>query len=283
MKDLVAILGALGLLLVYQGLVHEPRSKRNGLLVRLDGLLKEAGLARLTGTRLALACLGAGLLACFVTMLLMPSGVVVLLAFMAGGYVPVSYIRVRRHRRRRVLREAWPDALAGLVASIRAGASLAEACSSLATRGPRELRPHFAAFRDTYRSAGSLEAALSRLRDGICDPVADRVVAALTMAHQVGGSDLVRVLRTLADFVREDLRARKEVEARWSWTVTAARVAAAAPWIVLAMMSTRPEAARAYASTAGMVVVSVGAIATVVGYRLMLRAARLPEDRRLAR
>jgi tight adherence protein B len=109
------------------------------------------------------------------------------------------------------------------------------------------------------------------------------VVAALTIAHQVGGSDLVRVLRTLADFVREDLRARKEVEARWSWTVTAARVAAAAPWIVLAMMSTRPEAARAYGSATGVVVVSLGAIATVVGYRLMLRAARLPEDRRLAR
>jgi tight adherence protein B len=91
----------------------------------------------------------------------------------------------------------------------------------------------------------------------------------------------VRVLRTLGDFVREDVRVRKEIEARWSWTLTAARVAAAAPWIVLVMMSTRPEAAAAYNSTAGATVVGAGAAVTIAGYRLMLRAARLPDHRRL--
>jgi tight adherence protein B len=281
MSNVVVMVGALGLLLVYEGIVHRDL-RRSRMVVRVDLLLREAGLPGVTTARLALACAGSAFLVSVVTMFLIPSAVVVLLAFGTGAWVPVSYVRLRRHRRRRNLREAWPDALAGLVASIRAGASLAEACSSLATRGPQELRPHFAAFRDTYRSSGSLEAALCRLRNAISDPVADRVIAALTLAHQVGGSDLVRVLRTLADFVREDLRARKEVEARWSWTVTAARVAAAAPWLVLAMMSTRPEAARAYGSGAGAAVVGLGAIATFVGYRLMLRAARLPEDRRLA-
>ncbi|MGH2736073.1 MAG: type II secretion system F family protein, partial [Actinomycetota bacterium] len=71
------------------------------------------------------------------------------------------------------------------------------------------------------------------------------------------------------------------IEARWSWTVTAARVAAGAPWIVLLMMSTRPEAALAYNSPAGAVTIIAGAIATIVGYRLMLRAGHLPEQRRL--
>ena len=92
----------------------------------------------------------------------------------------------------------------------------------------------------------------------------------------------MRVLRTLGNFVREDIRVRKEIEARWSWTVTAARVAAGAPWLVLLLMSTRPEAAIAYNSASGVVVVIAGAAATILGYRLMLRAARLPEDRRLS-
>jgi tight adherence protein B len=113
------------------------------------------------------------------------------------------------------------------------------------------------------------------------DPVADRVVAALSLAQEVGGTDLVRVLRTLADFVREDLQVRKEIEARWSWTVSAARVAAAAPWIVLLMMALRPEAAAAYNSAAGVVVVVCGGVATFLGYRLMMQAARLPEEPRL--
>jgi tight adherence protein B len=115
----------------------------------------------------------------------------------------------------------------------------------------------------------------------MADPIADRVCAALVLAHQVGGTDLVRVLRTVGDFVRDDLRTRKEIEARWSWTVTAARVAAAAPWAVLLIMGTRAEAAAAYSSPGGAIVIAVGGLATLVGYRLMLRAARLPEEARL--
>jgi tight adherence protein B len=137
------------------------------------------------------------------------------------------------------------------------------------------------AFAATYRASGSFEASLARLRSEFSDPTADRVAASLSLAAQVGGTDLVRVLRALSDFVRDDLRVRKEVEARWSWTVTAARVAAAAPWLVLLMMALRPEAASTYNTPSGATVIFGGAIATFVGYRLMLRAARLPDERRL--
>jgi tight adherence protein B len=52
---------------------------------------------------------------------------------------------------------------------------------------------------------------------------------------------------------------------------------------VLLLMATRPEAARAYESPGGAVVIACGAVATLVGYRLMLLAARLPEERRVLR
>jgi tight adherence protein B len=207
--------------------------------------------------------------------------VVALAAGAAAAWSPVALARSRRMRRRRGFREAWPDAIATLIASVRAGVSLPEACASLLSRGPLQLRPGFEAFSSSYRATGSFQAALTRLRAELADPVADRVALALSMAHEVGGTDLVRVLRTLADFVREDLRVRKEIESRWSWTVSAARVAAAAPWVVLVMMSLRPEAAAAYDSAAGATVIGVGAAATFIGYRLMLRAARLPEDSRV--
>jgi tight adherence protein B len=144
-----------------------------------------------------------------------------------------------------------------------------------------ELKEGFASFASTYRASGSFAAGLTRLRTELSDPVADRVAIALGLAYEVGGTDLVRVLRALGDFIREDIRIRKEIEARWSWTVTAARVAAAAPWVVLLLMSTRPEAAAAYDSSAGAMVIASGAMATIAGYRLMLRAARLPQEHRL--
>ena len=67
------------------------------------------------------------------------------------------------------------------------------------------------------------------------------------------------MLRTLAAFLRDDLAARREIEARQSWTVVAARVAAAAPWVVLLLVSSRAQGARAFDSTAGFAVLVGGA------------------------
>ena len=44
----------------------------------------------------------------------------------------------------------------------------------------------------------------------------------------MGGSDLGKLLGTLAEFLRESARTRSELEARQSWTVNAARLALAA-------------------------------------------------------
>jgi tight adherence protein B len=278
----VAGMGALGVLLLYDGIAGGRRAVRTGLRTRLDLLASESGARRPSGLRLAAACAGAFAGAFVATVGLTGALVVSLVVASSAGWTPIGLARSRRARRRRAFREAWPDALATLIASVRAGISLPEACASLLTRGPEVLRPGFEAFFSNYRSTGSFAAGLARLRDELADPIADRVAMALELASQVGGTDLVRVLRTLSDFVREDLRVRREIEARWSWTVTAARVAAAAPWVVLVTMSLRPEAASAYNSPTGAAVMAGGALATFAGYRLMLRAARLPEDRRMA-
>jgi tight adherence protein B len=97
----------------------------------------------------------------------------------------------------------------------------------------------------------------------------------------VGGHDLGRLLRTLAVFLRDDLRTRGEIVSRQSWTVNAARLAVAAPWVLLALLSLRPQAVEAYDSAAGLVVLFAGGAVSVVAYRLMLRLARLPLEARV--
>ena len=279
MSALVGLLAALGVLLVYDGLTRPARPRAGS--GKWSELVEGAGVKGLTPARLAAVSVGAafatGLLVAGVT----GSAVIALAGVVAVPVAIVSWLAGRARRRRRRLREAWPDALAALVATVRAGVSLPEACVTLADRGPTELAPAFTAFAATYRATGSFRTALERLRAELADPVCDRVVVALKVARDVGGTELVRLLRTLGDLVRDDLRVRKEIEARWSWTVTAARVAAAAPWVVLVLMAARPEAARAYSSPSGALLIGLGAAATFIGYRLMLRAARLPEERRL--
>lgn len=283
MTTLVAALAAMGLLLVYDGLARPPaRARRGRARAALDGLAAEAGIHGLTGPRLVAASGGIGFAALVLTAGVTGSAVVAVAVASPAVSTPFLLVRRRRDARRRRLREQWPDALATLVAGVRAGVSLPECCAALAERGPEGIRPGAAAFASSYRATGSFATALASLQDALADPVADRVVAALRLAHDTGGTDLVRVLRALGDFLREEARVRREIEARWSWTVTAARVAAAAPWIVLLLMATQPEAARAYDSATGAGVIGAGALCTLAGYRLMLRAARLPEERRVS-
>jgi tight adherence protein B len=274
-------LAALGILLVYAGITSHSEVRKIGIGRSLDRLAHEAGVRGLKGRGLLLV-LGFGVLFVFIVTAGVTSSLVVAAAFASAGlWMPLTALRARVDKRRRRFSEAWPDAIAILVAAVRAGVSLPEACVGLTERGPGDLKSGFEAFASTYRATGSFSAALERMRDHLADPVADRVVLALDLAHEVGGTDLVRVLRALSDFVREDVRVRKEIQARWSWTVTAARVAAFAPWAVLLLMTTRPEAAAAYDTPVGASVIGAGAVVTLLGYRLMLRAARLPTEPRL--
>ena len=114
--------------------------------------------------------------------------------------------------------------------------------------------------------------------EAVEDPIGDRVVRTLVLAHRVGGRELGRLLRTLSVFLREDVATRREIESRQSWTVVAARVSAAAPWLVLVLVASRPQGARAFDSPAGIAVMLIGAAVTAVGYRLMMRLGHLPEE-----
>lgn len=282
MRLLAITTAALGLLMVFSGLTERPRPRRpRRFLAYLDRLSAEAGYRKLGGSGLLALCIATSIALAASVAALTPLGPLHAAGAIAGGALPVSLARSRRDRQRNALRQAWPDVMADLISGVRAGLSLPECCSSLARMGPRELREGFSAFGVTYAASGSFDASLTRLRDELEDPVADRVIAVLRMAHEVGGNDLVRILRTSAELIREDLRIRGEIKARWSWTITAARLAAGAPFLVLLIMGTRPEAAAAYASPAGTATIVFGVGASIIGYRLMRRAARLPEERRI--
>lgn len=200
-----------------------------------------------------------------------------------AGFAPTVYVRSKALRRRTELRALWPDVVDDLASGVRAGLSLPESLIALADRGPEQLRGEFGQFARDYRASGRFSESLDLLKARLADPVADRLIEALRLTRDVGGTDLGRLLRTLSQFLRDDLRARGELEARQSWTVNGARLAAAAPWLVLAMLSTRATTIQAYNSATGVLVLVVGAAASVLAYRAMVRLGRLPEDVRVLR
>ncbi len=60
-----------------------------------------------------------------------------------------------------------------------------------------------------------------------------------------------------------------------------ARVAVAAPWLVLGMLALRPAAVAAYDTPAGAVVLVSGMVACAIAYTVMLRIGRLPVEPRV--
>ncbi len=287
MGALLGLVLGIGLLLIWQS-VHRPavtaeRQRRVAPLSRLADLIAEAGIEAVTPRQLLASCAGAGTVV-GVAFLALTRAVPIALVFGAfAAYAPVGLVRYRARQRRAELRDLWPDAVDNLASAVRAGLSLPEALGQLGQRGPAALRRPFQLFAEEYRAGGRFHPSLDRLRERLADPTGDRICESLRIARDVGGSDLGRLLRTLAIFLRDDARTRAELEARQSWVVNAARLAVAAPWALLALLSTRAETVRAFNSAAGWVILAVGAGLCLVAYRLMVRLGRLPEEARVLR
>lgn len=285
-----AILGlvlGLGLACIWWSFWPRPEGghqrRPSAFLTELEDDIVLAGLKSVSWSGLLAMCCIAGVIVLVLALALTRVPAVSLAFMVMAASTPLAVVRARARRQRSRLREVWPDAVDHIASGVRAGLSLPEALIQLGHRGPVELRPAFEGFGHDYRASGRFADSLDRLKERLADPVADRLVEAVRLAREVGGSDLGRVLRALSAFLREDARSRAELEARQSWTVNAARLAMVAPWIVLLLMATRGTALQAYREPTGVVILIVGAVLSVLAYQVMVRIGRLPEEQRVLR
>jgi tight adherence protein B len=284
MGALVGLGVGVGLLMVWSAFAipRTPRSPRdrNGWVARRLG---EAGMSQVSAPGLAVLSVGLGAGATTVIGVVSGTPPVAVAFGLMAAYLPLAVVTARARRRRREFAEVWPEAVDNLASAVRAGLSLPDALSALGVRGPEPLRPAFDSFALDYQVTGRFGDCLDRLKDELADPVGDRVVEGLRIAREVGGGELGRLLRNLSGYLRDDARTRSEMESRQAWTVNGARLAVAAPWLVLLMMSFQSDVIRRYASPAGVVVLVVGASLCVAAYSLMMRIGRLPVERRILR
>ncbi|MDX6300545.1 MAG: tight adherence protein [Nocardioidaceae bacterium] len=271
-----------GLVLVWSSFT-EPRPRRgpSARSRRTRDLLDRAGLPGTTVGGVWAVC-GLTAVVAFVAVEVVSHTATVAVAFgLLAGYLPIALLSGRAVRRSRELAEVWPEAVDNLASAVRAGLSLPEALTALGQRGPEPLRVPFVAFGIDYQVTGRFTDSLDRLKGRLADPVGDRVVEGLRVAREVGGGELGSLLRNLSGFLREDARTRSELESRQAWTVNGARLAVAAPWLVLLLLCFQSEVIARYASPAGVVVLASGAGLCLVAYRLMVRIGRLPQERRV--
>jgi tight adherence protein B len=214
--------------------------------------------------------------------LLMTRSVVIALAFgaLAAGIAFVT-VRAKNNLNEAVLIAAWPDVIDHLMSGIQSGLSLTDSMAGLSTRGPEILRPAFVQFKTTLYGSGDLTLAIEELKALFAHHGSDQIFEALIISKALGGSELLQILRSLGDFLRQDLALRREIEVKHGWIKNSAHLSAAAPWILLLLLSTQPSTAAAYSTPTGAMILIAGLVMTGIAYIWMNRLGRLPQTPRV--
>jgi tight adherence protein B len=214
--------------------------------------------------------------------LLMTRSVVIALAFgaLAAGIAFVT-VRAKNNLNEAALIAAWPEVIDHLMSGIQSGLSLTESLAGLSTRGPEVLRPAFTRFKATLYGSGDLTEAIEELKALFAHHGSDQIFEALIISKALGGSELLQILRSLGDFLRQDLALRREIEVKHGWIKNSAHLSAAAPWILLLLLSTQPSTAAAYSTSTGAMILVAGLVMTGVAYIWMNRLGRLPQTPRV--
>ena len=195
--------------------------------------------------------------------------------------LPYWYYERRRLQRLAAVKNAWPDGLRHLVASVRSGMSLPLALEDLATNGPASLQSALERFPTLSRVFG-VPAALEAVRDELADPTTDRVVEVLLVAHERGGAIVPEILADLGESTTRDLRTLEELRSESLEQRLSARIVFAVPWLVLLLMTARDGPYRTfYRSGGGTIVIIIGAILSLFGWWAVSRLGREPVEQRV--
>ena len=180
------------------------------------------------------------------------------------------------NKRYEAMNSAWPEVIDHLISGIQSGLSINESLAGLANRGPVILQPIFHDFTTTMSQSGDFTTALRKLKMDCGQPGSDQIFESITISKALGGSELLTILRTVGTFLRQDLALRREIEVKHGWIKNSAHLSAAAPWVLLLLLSTQPATAHAFSTSSGALILIFGVAMTAVAYIWMAKLGELP-------
>jgi tight adherence protein B len=177
--------------------------------------------------------------------------------------------------------EVVPEIIDHIISGVQSGLSLNESLINLGTRGPILTKGYFDEFRERLHNGEAFESAIGYLEGSFAIPAADQLFEALLFAKNLGGAELLALLRQLGDFTRQDLALRREILAKQSWVKNSAHLSASAPWLLLLLLSVQPATGAAFSTPAGAIVLGAGLSLTFLAYLWMGKLSKLPESKRI--
>ena len=247
----------------------------------LIGTLEGAGLARWGVVGLIARVVGLavtiGVWSFLVSRIIAFSGCVAILT----AALAIEMLHVRAKARRSEIAKSWPEILDSLASAEVAGIGLFEAFGDLAEHAPANLRSQFVRANAKLIAGFSFDETLSELKSEFGEPHADRLIELLQMVNEIGASNYHRLLRDQAKSLRSDIALLGAIETKQSWVLGTAKLAIAAPWLIVAVLASRPENAAVYNSAGGSSLLLFGLVISAFAYYLIHLLGSLPSPKRV--
>jgi tight adherence protein B len=209
--------------------------------------------------------------------LLVSNSIFIALAFAAFISIFLTIAQQKNNSKRANLIEtSCPELIDILISGAQAGLSLNESLSSLAIRGPEVLKENFSQFHKNIVSNGDFDLALREVQASLEHPSTDLIFEALQISKVLGGAELITILLLLGNFIREDLTLRREIAVKHNWIRNSAHMSAAAPWLLLLLLSTQPSTSSAFSTPTGISILITGLALTALAYLWMNNLSKLP-------
>lgn len=287
MRMLAALLAAVSAYAIVAAVLdwRRPRPRRTWRRTsrgpgRLQRRLDESG-AGISALRYRTTVAGTVLLVALVVYAATGTAALAIPPALAVGLTPRLYFQRRHLKVMQERRAAWPEAIRDVLASLSTGQTLHRSLCLLGHTGPLALRATWLRYE---RNAIALDpaTALDLARSELADPVSDRVIEAFSVAQEHGRDVVISVLRSLADNVTKDLQLVEQIATSQTEIRSQAVIAVILPFAVLAFLVASNAGYRSfYRSTGGWVVVSVGVLMALGGWKLITVLGRVPAEPRV--
>lgn len=174
----------------------------------------------------------------------------------------------------------WAADLETLTSAVSAGLSEVQALNLVASRSSRTWSSVFNQLAHDAEHHG-LEIATANVKSAAADCKVDLLCEILLASNRFGSPNLHKLLQNQASRYRHSAAVHQGAIEKIRAVLMVARIASAAPWLLLVMLCSRSENQSAFLSANGLAVLVGGAALTAAAMAIMLKIARIPKPQRV--
>ena len=201
-----------------------------------------------------------------------------LCAAACAAVTPWSARRTRTERRREAASASWPRLIEEIrLQATSLGRSIPQALFEAGRAAPVDLHAAFGSAERVWLVTTDFSQTIATLKRELDDAAADATLETLLVAHEVGGNDVDRRLRALADDRVRDLHDREEAKAKQAGVRFARTFVLVVPVGMAFAGLSIGSGRQAYASALGQLAVAIGIAIVAACWLWARRLMRMPQ------